>query len=403
MAATLFLIVVSLLTWGVTPVASVTADDMRIHLGTILPSNYTSYVRPIQDQLTAVAVTANLYLIGINNFDNQEQKLTTTAYIEIQWTDEIIRDYWANAAVDEVYVPQGNVWVPDLALQNGFETMVGLGDSFLYVRVKKDGSVLWRPYQVFESGCEVVVTFFPFDKSTCDLKFLIWSNTLDKVKVGKGTVGFDTSLYEGNSEWTVLNTQVTEFTDGGYSGILFTIQMKRKPLHYLINILVPVIMLGLLNGFLFVLPSDSGEKTGYAVTAFLSFAVFLTIISTEMPQNSEKTSLFSMYIFIMTMASTVMVVLTILQLGIHHRSEDQPISGLLYSFTRAVRRIQCAFCVGGGHVVKDRKRALELEEITWKSVTNAIDFVGFWTFILFMLLFTGIIVAVSTLGSETLQ
>ncbi|XP_052773273.1 acetylcholine receptor subunit beta-like [Mya arenaria] len=388
------------------PVSCITSEEMRLHLGNVLPVNYTTYIRPVLDQSTAVAVTVDLHLIGINYFDNQEQKLVTTAYLDIQWTDEVIARNWGdagNADIEEVYVPQGNVWVPDMALQNGFETMVGLGDSFLYIRIKKDGTVLWRPYQVFESGCEVVITFFPFDKTSCELKLLIWSNTKEKVSLSQGTIGFDTSLYEKNSEWDILKTSTTEVTSGDNSGILFIIEMKRKPLEYLITILVPVIMLGLLNAFLFVLPADSGEKTGYAVTAFLSFAVFLTIISTEMPRNSEDTSMFSLYIFIMTMASTVMVVVTIIQLRIHHRPEERPVSRHFYAITQCVRRIQCAICVGGGHVARDVKRAQEAEEVTWKSVSAAIDFIGFWTFLIFMTVFTATILAVSMLGDKYLQ
>ncbi|KAH3787843.1 hypothetical protein DPMN_165973 [Dreissena polymorpha] len=376
---------------------AVTAQDMRAHLSTILPANYTTYIRPILNQNDPVKVTMDLHLIGINSFDNREQKLTTTAYLNVEWTDQVIADSWIDTDINHVYVPQGNVWRPDLALQNGFDTMVGLGSSFLYVRVDRNGLVTWRPYQVFESGCEVNVRFFPFDKTSCELKFLVWSNTLDKVSVARGTVGFDTTLFEANSEWTVLQTSVSEFNAGDNSGILFKIEMERKPLHYLVTILVPVILLGALNAFLFVLPADSGEKTGYAVTAFLSFAVFLTIVGDEIPENSDKASMFSLYIFIMTMVSTLLVGVTIFQLRIHHRTDDHVPSRFLTRFTRLVRKVRCACCVGRN---PKGREGPEVEEITWESITEAIDFAGFFFVMLFMLIFTMAIVVASTVGTQ---
>jgi hypothetical protein len=54
------------------------------------------------------------------------------------------------------------------------------------------------------------------------------------------------------------------------------------------NVIVPVILLGIFNVFTFVLPADSGEKIGYSVTVFPSFAVCLTVVSAELPKTSES-------------------------------------------------------------------------------------------------------------------
>ncbi|XP_053406627.1 neuronal acetylcholine receptor subunit alpha-2-like [Mercenaria mercenaria] len=376
---------------------AVTAAEMRTHLSTTLSSSYYTYVRPVLDQSAVVDVTADLYLIGINSFDNSEQKLTTTAYLEITWTDEIIAANWSDTNVDTIYVPQTDVWIPDLALQNGFKTLSGLGDKFLYLKAEKSGTVTWRPYQVFESACEVDVTFFPFDKTRCELKFVIWSNTKDSATIKTGSVGLNTELYEANSAWNLLTATSADFTTSKSTGVTFTIEIKRKPLHYLINIMVPVILLGVLNAFVFVLPASSGEKTGFSVTAFLSFAVFLTIISTELPRNSTTVSTFSAYLVIMTLTSTVMVVLTIVQLRIFNRADDKPISRYWNGIVSCVRRVQCAICVGSGHVAVEKVN----NEVSWQSVTHAVDFVGFWGFMVFMIVFTLTILLVSTIGGNT--
>ncbi|KAH3697948.1 hypothetical protein DPMN_085460 [Dreissena polymorpha] len=70
--------------------------------------------------------------------------------------------------------------------------------------------------------------------------------------------------------------------------IIFEVNLKRKPTHVVINIITPLIVLITLNAWVFLLPERSGEKTGYAVSVFLSFMVFETIIQATLPVNSEN-------------------------------------------------------------------------------------------------------------------
>ena len=76
--------------------AVTSSTDMKTHLDTILPTSgatpYYNYMRPIINQDNAVDVTADLYLVAINAFDDTEQKLTTTSYLEVTWADEVMVD-----------------------------------------------------------------------------------------------------------------------------------------------------------------------------------------------------------------------------------------------------------------------------------------------------------------------
>ena len=314
--------IVMMITNGVS--AGVTNAAMKTHLKTTF-TDYDTRVRPVKDdQSTAVNVKVDLYLLGINNFDSAEQKLDTTAYLEITWTDEVLAHKWSDANVNQILVPQSNIWLPDLALQNGFETLTGLGNQFYSVSVQKNGAVVWRPYHVFESSCAIDVTYFPFDETTCELKFVVWSNpkSLLLAKINKGLI---MTSYGENSEWSIKSTSAANFETTTSSGVTFTINMKRKPLFYLLNILLPVIMLAVLNAFVFALPASSGEKTGFAVTAFLAFAVFLTIISAELPKTADTVSTFSAYLFMITFISAFIAMITIVELRLFAREVEVPV------------------------------------------------------------------------------
>ena len=321
----------------------------------------------------------------------------------IGWTDEILQNQWGNSAIDSILIGQSNVWLPDVALHNGFESLSGLGNKFLLVKVEKTGAVTWKPYQVFESACTADVTFFPFDKTSCNLNFVVWSNTKDLVNVTKGTIGTNVSFFDTSAEWSVLATTAADYITGTSSGVTFSIELKRKPLFYLLNILMPVIMLAVINVFVFVLPASSGEKTGLAVTIFLAFAVFLTIISAELPQTSEKISTFAAYLFLMTLTSTFIVIITISQLRLFSRDPEQPIPDWLQGITRCVRRMSCRRCCrrrdGYSSFDADEIKEKLAADVTWENVCDALDFTFFWFFFVLVLVITVACVVISVLAA----
>jgi hypothetical protein len=51
-----------------------------------------------------------------------------------------------------------------------------------------------------------------------------------------------------------------------------------------------MVLLAFLSAMVFKLPPDSGEKMGFSLTVLLAYAVYLTIISDDMPSTSTSTS-----------------------------------------------------------------------------------------------------------------
>ena len=79
-----------------------------------------------------------------------------------------------------------------------------------------------------------------------------------------------------------------------HTGVTFRIKLQRKRTFYVLNTIIPVVMLSLLNVLVFLLPASSGEKMALAVTVLLSFTVYLSIISEVMPKTSESISILGM-------------------------------------------------------------------------------------------------------------
>jgi hypothetical protein len=69
--------------------------------------------------------------------------------------------------------------------------------------------------------------------------------------------------------------------------LVFKFNLKGNSGYYLLNLILPIWVLGILNLFVFLLPPESGERVAYSITVLLSIVVFLTITSNSLPGTSE--------------------------------------------------------------------------------------------------------------------
>ena len=89
-----------------------------------------------------------------------------------------------------------------------------------------------------------------------------------------------------------LDTKANEDTffsiETKFAVVKYVIHLRRLPEYYLLNIIVPTVVLAFLSAFTFYVPADSGEKLSLCITILLSFAVFLLILSDNTPNISEN-------------------------------------------------------------------------------------------------------------------
>ncbi|KAK0048071.1 neuronal acetylcholine receptor subunit beta-4, partial [Biomphalaria pfeifferi] len=113
---------------------------------------------------------------------------------------------------------------------------------------------------------------------------------------GSDFVSLDATI--SNGEWDIKSAIARPYfypstykIGTAHTGVKFIIELMRKRTFYVLNTIIPVVMLSLLNVLVFLLPASSGEKMALAVTVLLSFTVYLSIISEVMPKTSESISI----------------------------------------------------------------------------------------------------------------
>ena len=77
-----------------------------------------------------------------------------------------------------------------------------------------------------------------------------------------------------------------KFAGGIYDipGVRFTLTLERRPLYYLLNIIIPSVVLAALSALNFAVPVDSGEKLTLGISILLAFSVFILILQDNTPQ-----------------------------------------------------------------------------------------------------------------------
>ena len=218
-----------------------------------------------------------------------------------------------------------------------------------------------------------------------------------------GRRGVQLEDYVENSAWSLIGTSARE-TNTDEAAVFFTLKLKRKSGFYILNVIMPVVLLSILSMFTFILPITSGERASYAVTVFLSLAVFLTIIAAELPKNSENTSILAVYLTLISVWSTLIVVLCLVESRLAVRDEKvTPINAFFRAFVKVADFFTCKTCKKSVspkdfNSKSDLKEELGIVGATWTQVVNSMDFLFFWLSFIFTFLCTAILGAIAVNG-----
>ena len=93
----------------------------------------------------------------------------------------------------------------------------------------------------------------------------------------------DTNFVD-NEQWQVMEaiTRETDLADG----VSVSVRLRRRPLHYFFVILLPTVVIYILSGVSFLLPSEACEKISFAVTILLAQVVAFSALSDVLPPSS---------------------------------------------------------------------------------------------------------------------
>lgn len=303
-----------------------------------LTSTYNIQIRPTSDLDTPTKVNVSFTLLSIKEFDEKASKLAIVGIFSLTWQDDYMMwnpdDY---GGITTFLVRQSEIWLPELINGKPYEKIGPLGFDRLKLRVFANGRLYWSPGDVYETSCSADVTFYPFDVHVCEFLFTPWmySSAELLLLVNGNVVNLD--IFTSNGLWELQSTHVRVHRDAFVQMFIMTITFKRHPVYHIVNILIPVSVMGLLSVLVFLLPAESGERVGFSITVLLAMSVFLTIISDSLPSASVPSIPRMSYLLLTDLViSTLATMCTIIGLRAHHKPQEQEVP----------RWLRCAICSG---------------------------------------------------------
>ena len=305
------------------------AQERRL-LETLL-KRYNKLERPVLNETDLVEVNIGLNLQQILDIDETKQILTTNSWLNLAWTDENLR--WNSSefgGMTSLRIDSSLIWIPDLKLYNSADEKLGLTYQTMAV-VYSDGKISYIPPAIFRSSCKSDITWFPFDKQQCDLKFGSWTYNgfLLDIQLNDDKP-VDVSSYISNQEWKLLETSAKRNENyyaccyEPYQDLTFTISLQRRSLYYFCRILLPCLLFSSLAVLVFLLPTDSAEKLFLSEITLLSLTIFQTAVSENIPKTSTQTSLLGTYFNCLLIMTFTSVVASVILINFNHKSQKMP-------------------------------------------------------------------------------
>ncbi|XP_062942108.1 neuronal acetylcholine receptor subunit alpha-2 [Cynocephalus volans] len=288
--------------------------------------DYNRWARPVPNTSDVVIVRFGLSIAQLIDVDEKNQMMTTNVWLKQEWNDYKLRwnpDDFGH--ITSLRVPTEMIWIPDIVLYNNADgefAVTHMTKAHLFFT----GTVHWVPPAIYKSSCSIDVTFFPFDQQNCKMKFGSW--TYDKAKIDLEPMERTVDLkdYWESGEWAIVtatgtyNSKKYDCCAEIYPDITFAFVIRRLPLFYTINLLIPCLLISCLTVLVFHLPSDCGEKITLCISVLLSLTVFLLLITEIIPSTSLVIPLIGEYLLFTMIFVTLSIVVTVFVLNVHHRS-----------------------------------------------------------------------------------
>ncbi|KAJ8307692.1 LOW QUALITY PROTEIN: hypothetical protein KUTeg_014757 [Tegillarca granosa] len=249
--------------------------------------------RPSMDPLQAINISLTLSLNSIVNVNEVTGTLTTRITLQIRWLDfSLAWNISTFKGISKIQMKTSDVWTPDLVIFNSLTSSPLDKEN----SVTNNGFVSWTPNFLLDTSCKISVAKFPFDSQICEIQVGPWFHDTNSQYITNGNI--NSMKLSVNGVWDLTGTNYTSFVLAqAYQASVFKLFLSRRPSYDILHMFCPVILLSVMNLFVFLMPYSSGEKISFCLSIFLTFSVLLASLKAELPVTSLEMPYFGIFVF----------------------------------------------------------------------------------------------------------
>nr|XP_061817725.1 5-hydroxytryptamine receptor 3B-like [Nerophis lumbriciformis] len=291
---------------------------------------YDCGVRPVHNWTSATTVYVDLILQSILDVDGKTQTVTTSIWYRQIWADEfLVWDPEEFDGIEEISLSSDAIWVPDIIVSEFVDE--GTSAPIPYVYVNSSGWVKnYRPMQVV-LACSLEMYAFPFDKQNCSLTFRSWLHSVMEIDLAlwrsAEDIATDQREFMNDGEWELLSIPSRYWRlqqDGAdYAHVGFHVLIRRRPLLYVVGLLIPSIFLMMVDVTGFYLPVSSGTRVVFKISTLLGYTVFRVNLTDDLPATALATPLIGVFFAVCMAMLMLSLIKSILVVKLLHHGEKE--------------------------------------------------------------------------------
>uniref|UniRef100_A0A3P8WFN7 5-hydroxytryptamine receptor 3C-like n=1 Tax=Cynoglossus semilaevis TaxID=244447 RepID=A0A3P8WFN7_CYNSE len=266
---------------------------------------------------TITNISFTLYaVLGVNE---KTQILTTFLWLRLYWHHEFLM--WDPEECDgltKISLPVKNLWSPDIIVYEFVDDDVSQACPYVYVN--HTGHIRWDRMLRLVSACNLEIFSFPFDVQNCTFTFGSYMHTSEKILLHKCTLSHQYT----SGEWELVDilgeTSILQFGIDEWDIITFWVVIRRRPVLYVVNLLIPSSFLMLIDILSFYLPPHSVDRASFKMTLILGYTVFLLIMNDLLPSTANGTPIIGIYFSVCLALMVISLLETVIITNVLHHS-----------------------------------------------------------------------------------
>uniref|UniRef100_A0A915C4H5 Neurotransmitter-gated ion-channel ligand-binding domain-containing protein n=1 Tax=Parascaris univalens TaxID=6257 RepID=A0A915C4H5_PARUN len=337
-----------------------------------LMMDYNKNVRPVKNASDALIVKFGANLCRLIDVDEVNQVLTTSLWLEIQWTDSKLAwnpEDWGG--IKKIHIPSDQIWIPDILLYNNADGEPHISVVSLAM-VDYKGTVIWMPPSIYKSLCPINIQYFPYDVQQCYLKFGGWSHDgqlldlqpippkmddiietridADGIEFQYLELGMGLSFYHESAEWDLLSATSSRYVQiypgccgqEYYIDIRYTIIIRRKALFFTVIIVIPCMLIANTTIFVFWIPPRE-HKITFSNLVFVALSFYYLILIELIPPTSLVIPLLGKYLLFTLFMVCASILISVVNVNIYRRQGTIYImpEWMRWLFVRTLPRFLC--------------------------------------------------------------
>jgi len=262
-------------------------------------------------------VWLQVYVLDVDDVSSADQNFGASVYYEARWKSPDLKHPGPLPEFKDI----SHIWTPSLTIANQQMAWDSYPD---FVEIAPDGTVTYRQRTWARFSQALNLHNFPFDKQTLTIHVVSANETNDEVTflpLRNAPAGIAQHFSVPDFRVIGWTSEPAAFPSdkiaGAVAGFRLDIQVKRRPMFFLIKIVLPLCLIVIMSWIpRWIDPQQVATNIGVSATAFLTLVAYLFATNVLLPRVSYVTrmdlfillSMLMVFIaLVQTVVSTVLV------------------------------------------------------------------------------------------------